>query len=71
VGELKGTKIFSFSFLINDHMHGANSSKPCPPWERREMREGEEREEKERERERNRDFNALLIHFSYCFQTRG
>jgi hypothetical protein len=48
-GELKGTKISSSSFLINDHMHGANSSKPCPLWERRERREGEEREEKERE----------------------
>jgi hypothetical protein len=66
VGELKGTKISSSSFLINDHMHAANSSKPCPPWERRERREEEEREEKER----NRDFNALLIHFSSCFQTR-
>jgi hypothetical protein len=36
---------------------------------------GEEREERgrreRRERERNRDFNALLIHFSSCFQTRG
>jgi hypothetical protein len=49
VGELKGTKISSFSFLINDHMHTVNSSKPCPPWERRERREEEEREEKERE----------------------
>jgi hypothetical protein len=29
--------------------------------ERRERREGEI----------NRDFNALLIHFSSCFQTRG
>jgi hypothetical protein len=49
VGELKGTKIsFSF-FLINDHMHAVNSSKPCPPWERRERREGEERRERERE----------------------
>jgi hypothetical protein len=45
-GELKGTKISSPSFLINDHMHADNSSKPCPPWERREE---EEREEKERE----------------------
>jgi hypothetical protein len=36
---------------------------------------GEEREERgrgeRRERERNMDFNALLIHFSSCFQTRG
>jgi hypothetical protein len=38
---------------------------------------GEERERGERERrekrkgERNRDFNALLIHFSSSFQTRG
>jgi hypothetical protein len=36
---------------------------------------GEEREERgrreRRERERNRDFNALLIHFSSCFQTGG
>jgi hypothetical protein len=35
---------------------------------------GEEREERGREKrngERNRDFNALLIHFSSCFQTRG
>jgi hypothetical protein len=31
-------------------MHAANSSKPCPPWERREGREEEEREEKEREK---------------------
>jgi hypothetical protein len=46
VRELKGTKISSSSFLINDHMHAANSSKPCPTWERRE---GEEREEKGRE----------------------
>jgi hypothetical protein len=30
-------------------MHAANSSKPCPPWERRERREEEEGEEKERE----------------------
>jgi hypothetical protein len=28
----------------------ANSSEPCPPWERRERREGEEREEKGREK---------------------
>jgi hypothetical protein len=49
VGELKGTKISSSSFLINDHMYAANSSKPCPPWERRERREGEERRERERE----------------------
>jgi hypothetical protein len=49
VEELKGTKISSFSFLINDHMHASNSSKSCPPWERREKREGDEREEKERE----------------------
>jgi hypothetical protein len=39
---LKG--ISSSSFLINDHMHAANSSKPCPPWERREEREEKERE---------------------------
>jgi hypothetical protein len=45
VGKLKGTKIPSSSFLINDHMHAG--SKPCPPWERRE---GEEREEKRREK---------------------
>jgi hypothetical protein len=36
---------------------------------------GEEREDRgigeRRERERNRDFNALLVHFSSCFQTRG
>jgi hypothetical protein len=44
VGELKGTKISSSSFLINDHMHAANSSKP---WEKREERE--ERRERERE----------------------
>jgi hypothetical protein len=50
VGELKGTKISSFFFLIDDHMHAVNSSKPCPPWERRERREGEEREEKGREK---------------------
>jgi hypothetical protein len=50
VGELKGTKISSSSFLINYHMHAANNSKPCPPWERRERREGEEREEKGREK---------------------
>jgi hypothetical protein len=49
VGELKWTKISTSSFLINDHMHAANSSKPCPPWERRGKREGEEREERERE----------------------
>jgi hypothetical protein len=48
VGELKGTKILSSSFLINDHMHAANSSETCPRWERRERREGERRE---RERE--------------------
>jgi hypothetical protein len=65
---LKGTKISSSSFLINDHMHAANNSKPCPPWERRERREGEAREEKG---ERNRDFNALLIRFSSCFQIKG
>jgi hypothetical protein len=47
VGELKGTKISSSSFLINDHMHAANSSKP---WEKRERREEEEREEKGREK---------------------
>jgi hypothetical protein len=50
VEELKGTKIFSSSFLINDHMHAANSSKPCPRWERKERREEEEREEKGREK---------------------
>jgi hypothetical protein len=44
VGELKGTKISSSSFLINDHMHAANSSKP---WEKREERG--ERRERERE----------------------
>jgi hypothetical protein len=49
VGELKETKIFSSSFLINDHMHAANSSKSCPPWERGERREGEERRERERQ----------------------
>jgi hypothetical protein len=43
VGELKGTKISSFSFLINDHIHAANSSKPCPPWERRERKRKEKR----------------------------
>jgi hypothetical protein len=46
-GELKGTKISSSSFLINDYMHAVNSFTPCPPWERRE---GEEREEKGREK---------------------
>jgi hypothetical protein len=31
-----------------------------------------EREMREKRRgKRNRDFNALLIHFSSCFQTRG
>jgi hypothetical protein len=30
-----------------------------------------ERKGERRERERNRDFNALLIHFSSCFQIRG
>jgi hypothetical protein len=40
-GELKGTKISYSSFLINDHMYAANSSKPCPPWERREKRKRE------------------------------
>jgi hypothetical protein len=64
VGELKETKISYSSFLINDHMHAANSSKPCPPWERGERRE-------KRKGERNRDFNALLIHFSSYFQTMG
>jgi hypothetical protein len=49
VRELKGTKISSPSFLINDHMHAADSSKPCPPWERREKRKGG----------RDRDFNVL------------
>jgi hypothetical protein len=48
-GELKGTKISSSSFLINDHMHADNSSKPCPPWERREERGERERRERERE----------------------
>jgi hypothetical protein len=43
VEELKGTKISSSSFLIKDHMHAVNSSKPCPPWERRE---GEKAREK-------------------------
>jgi hypothetical protein len=46
VGELKETKISSSSFLINDHMHAANSSKP---WEKREERgrgEGRERDRK-------------------------
>jgi hypothetical protein len=46
VEELKGTKISSSSFLINDHMHAANSSKP---WEKREERERGERKERERE----------------------
>jgi hypothetical protein len=41
VGELKGTKISSSSFLVNDHMHSTNSSKPCPPWERREKKKRE------------------------------
>jgi hypothetical protein len=41
VGELKGTKISSSSFLVNDHMHSANSSNPCPPWERREKKKRE------------------------------
>jgi hypothetical protein len=50
VRELKGTKISFSSFLINDHMHAANSSEPCPPWERRERREEEEREENERDK---------------------
>jgi hypothetical protein len=45
-GELKGTKISSSSFLINDHMHAANSSKP---WEKREERGRGERRERERE----------------------
>jgi hypothetical protein len=45
-GELKGTKISSSSFLINDHMHAANSSKP---WEKREERERGERRERERQ----------------------
>jgi hypothetical protein len=49
VGELKGTKISSSFFLINDHMHAANSSKSCPPWERRERRE-ERREKRKREK---------------------
>jgi hypothetical protein len=49
VGELKGTKISSYSFLINDHMHAANSSKPCPPWERREERGRGKRRENVRE----------------------
>jgi hypothetical protein len=42
VGELKGTKISYSSFLINGHMHAANSSKTCPPWERREKRKERE-----------------------------
>jgi hypothetical protein len=42
VGELKGTKISYSSFLINDHMHAANSSKPCPgERKRREKRKRE------------------------------
>jgi hypothetical protein len=41
VGELKETKISFSSFLINDHMHAANSSMPIL---------GEEREEKVREK---------------------
>jgi hypothetical protein len=44
VGELKVTKISSSPFLINDHMHAANSSKSCPPWERRERERRERRE---------------------------
>jgi hypothetical protein len=33
---------------------------------------GERRERGEKRKgERNRDFNALLIHFSSCFQTEG
>jgi hypothetical protein len=47
MGELKGTKISYSSFLINDHMHAANSSKP---WEKRDEREEEEREEKGRKK---------------------
>jgi hypothetical protein len=45
MGELKGTKISYSSFLINDHMHAANSSKP---WEKREERGRGERSERER-----------------------
>jgi hypothetical protein len=60
VEELKGTKISSSSFLINDHMHAAIA--PSHAHHGRGER---------RERERNRDFNALLIHFSSCFQTSG
>jgi hypothetical protein len=55
VGELNETKISSSSFPINDHMHAANSSKPCPRWERRERRE----EEKEREIGTLMFFNTL------------
>jgi hypothetical protein len=54
VEELKGTKISSSSFLINDHMHAANSSKTCPPWERRE-------EEKREEKERKREIETLML----------
>jgi hypothetical protein len=32
---------------------------------------GERERREERKGERNREFNALLIHFSSCFQTRG
>jgi hypothetical protein len=32
---------------------------------------GESEMRERREGERNRDFNALLIHFKSCFQTRG
>jgi hypothetical protein len=32
---------------------------------------GERERREKRKGERNRDFNALLIHFSSCFQTRG
>jgi hypothetical protein len=42
-----GTKISSSSFLINDHMHATNSSKSCPPWERRERRERREKRKRE------------------------
>jgi hypothetical protein len=32
---------------------------------------GERKRREKRKREINRDFNALLIHFSSCFQTMG
>jgi hypothetical protein len=39
---------------------------PSHAHEREERGRGERRE-----KERNMNFNALLIHFSSCFQTRG